>query len=535
MICSFLFNSRFFLKIVIKFLAREFKGGSNLVAAIKYIEQEFLDYVKKMGAYKEALGLIYWDLRTGAPKKGVDQRSEVIGLLSSEVFKMSTSEEMAAYIANLTNVNHHNELSEMTKKTVAECKKEYDRNKKIPAEEYKEFVILQSKSEAVWEEAKDVLNFSLFQPYLEKIVEMTKKFITYWGYKENKYNTLLDMYEPGITVDILDRVFGELREKIVPLVQQIKESENKPNTEFLFEHFPKEKQREFSLEILKKVGYDFESGRLDETVHPFATGLNPGDVRVTTKYDENDFRTAIFGTIHESGHALYEQNISSALIGTPLCTGTSMGIHESQSLFYENFVGRNLSFWKGNFNLLKKYAPTQFQDVTIDEFYRAINESKPSLIRIEADELTYALHIMIRYEIEKGIFNDEIEVKDLPKVWNEKYEQYLGIIPDNDASGVLQDVHWSDGSFGYFPSYALGYIYAAQLKHAMLKDIPNFDQLLEEGNLLPIKEWLTDKIHQYGKMKLPLEMIKDITGEGLNASHLVTYLYEKYENIYQLK
>lgn len=505
-----------------------------MVTAIKQMEKEFLDYVKKMGAYNEALGLIYWDLRTGAPKKGMDQRSEVIGMLSSEVFKMSTSEEMAAYIANLTNVEHANELSEITKKTVAECKKGYDRNKKIPAEEYKEFVMLQSKAESVWEEAKDASDFSMFQPYLEKLVEMTKKFIAYWGFDGNKYNTLLDMYEPGITVDVLDRVFGELRERIVPLVQRLKEAENKPNTEFLFQYFSKEKQREFSLEILKRVGYDFDSGRLDETVHPFATGLNPGDVRVTTKYDENDFRTAIFGTIHEAGHALYEQNITPLLIGTPLCTGTSMGIHESQSLFYENFIGRSLSFWKGNFDLLKEYAPTQFQNVTIDQFYRAINESKPSLIRIEADELTYSLHIMIRYEIEKGLFNDEIEVKDLPKVWNEKYEQYLGITPENDAKGVLQDVHWSDGSFGYFPSYALGYIYAAQLRHAMQKDIPHYEQFLEEGNLLPIKEWLTEKIHQFGKMKLPLELITDVTGEGLNASYLINYLYDKYEDIYQL-
>ena len=505
-----------------------------MVTMIRQMEKEFLEYVKKMGAYKEALGLIYWDLRTGAPKKGMDQRAEVIGMLSSEVFKMSTSEEMAAYIANLTHVEHAKELSEITQKTVAECKKEYDRNKKIPAEEYKEFVMLQSKSESVWEVAKDSSNFSMFQPYLEKIVEMTKKFITYWGYNGNKYNTLLDMYEPGMTVEVLDRVFGELREKIVPLVQRIKEAEDKPNTEFLFQPFSKEKQREFSLEILKGLGYDFESGRLDETVHPFATGLNPGDVRVTTKYDENDFRTAIFGTIHEAGHALYEQNISHTLIGTPLCTGTSMGIHESQSLFYENFIGRSLSFWKSNYELLKEYAPTQFQHVSIDQFYRAINESKPSLIRIEADELTYSLHIMIRYEIEKGLFNDEFEVKDLPKVWNEKYEQYLGIKPGNDANGVLQDVHWSDGSFGYFPSYALGYMYAAQLRNALLKDIPHFEQLLEEGKLLPIKEWLTDHIHQFGKLKLPLEILEEVTGEGLNASYLINYLYDKYEKIYQL-
>lgn len=499
--------------------------------ALRQIEKEFLEYVKKMSAFSEALSLIYWDLRTGAPKKGVEQRSEVIGMLSSEVFKMSTSEEMAAYIVKLSSAKH---LSEVTKKTLDECKKEYDRNRKIPAEEYKEYVILQSKAESIWEEAKAKSDFELFRPYLEKLVEMNKRFIGYWGYKGNKYNTLLDMYEPGVTVDILDRVFSELREKIVPLVKAISESTNKPKTDFLFKTFPKEKQREFSLEILKQMGYNFEAGRLDETVHPFAIGLNPGDVRVTTKYDENDFRTAVFGTIHEGGHALYEQNISSSLIGTPLCTGTSMGIHESQSLFYENFVGRHYSFWKKNYDLLKKYANGQFDDVELDDFYRAINESKPSLIRIEADELTYPLHIIIRYEIEKGLFNDEIHVKDLPQIWNDKYEEYLGIRPINDANGVLQDVHWSGGSFGYFPSYALGYMYAAQFKKAMLKDLPNYDELLESGNLLPIKEWFTEKVHQFGKMKKPLEILHDVTGEGLNAKYLVDYLYEKYKKVYQL-
>lgn len=498
---------------------------------VKLIEKEFLEYVKKMEAYNEALGLIYWDLRTGAPKQGVEQRSEVIGMLSTDVFKMSTSEEMATYIAELT--GNESILSEITLKTLLECKKEYDLNKKIPAEEYKEYVILQSKAESVWEEAKAKSDFDMFRPYLEKLVAMTKRFIQYWGYKGNKYNTLLDMYEPGVTVEVLDKVFGQLREKIVPLVHKISESKHKLETDFLFEHFPKEKQRDFSLKILKQMGYNFNAGRLDETVHPFATGLNPGDVRVTTKYDENDFRTAVFGTIHEGGHALYEQNISPDLIGTPLCSGTSMGIHESQSLFYENFVGRHYSFWKKNYDLLKEHS-TQFGEVSLDDFYKAINESKPSLIRIEADELTYPLHIIIRYEIEKGLFNDEIEVKDLPEIWNKKYEQYLGIKPENDGQGVLQDVHWSGGSFGYFPSYALGYMYAAQLKNAMLQDIPNYDQLLEEGNLLPIKEWFTDRIHKYGKMKKPLDILKEVTGEELNANHLIDYLYEKYSDVYQL-
>ncbi|MGE8204281.1 carboxypeptidase M32 [Heyndrickxia sp. NPDC080065] len=498
---------------------------------MKEIEKEFLEYVKKMQAYSEALGLIYWDLRTGAPKNGVDQRAEVIGVLSSEVFQMSTSEEMAAYIASLTG---NCELSEITKKTLEECKKYYDRNKKIPAKEYSEYIVLQSKAESVWEEARAKADFEMFRPYLEKIVEYKKRFVEYWGYEGNKYNTLLDMYEPGITVEILDQVFGEVREAVVSLVQKIADSPIKPETSFLYESFPKDKQKEFSLKILEQMGYNFQSGRLDETIHPFATGLNPGDVRVTTRYDENDWRTAVFGTIHEGGHALYEQNISKELIGTPLCSGTSMGIHESQSLFYENIVGRDYSFWKHNYNVLKEFASGQFDHVDLAKFYHAINESKPSFIRIEADMLTYPLHIIIRYEIEKGLINNEIEVKDLPKIWNDKYEEYLGIRPENDAEGVLQDVHWSGGDFGYFPSYALGYMYAAQFKQSMLKDLPNFDDLLATGNLKPIQEWLTTNIHQYGKLKKPLEILKDVTGEGLNARYLIEYLTEKYTNVYKL-
>ncbi|MEH7117121.1 carboxypeptidase M32 [Neobacillus vireti] len=498
---------------------------------MKQLEKEFLEFVKKISAYNEALGLIYWDLRTGAPKQGVEQRSEVIGLLSSEVFKMSTSEEMAAYIANLSKQS----LTEKTSKILQECKREYERNKRIPEEEYKEYVILQSKAECVWEEAKETSNFALFSPYLEKLVDMTKRFISYWGYQETKYDKLLDMYEPGMTVRVLDQVFSEVRDKIVPLVKAVTESSFKPETDFLFGTFPKEKQREFSLKLLEKIGYNFNAGRLDQTVHPFATGLNPGDVRITTTYNEQDFRTAIFGTIHEGGHALYEQSISKDLIGTPLCSGTSMGIHESQSLFYENILGRSYSFWKDNLELLKQFTEGQFDGVELEVFYRAINESKPSLIRIEADELTYPLHILIRYEIEKGLFNGDLKVKDLPEIWNDKYKEYLGIIPENDAAGVLQDVHWAGGSFGYFPSYALGYMYAAQFKHQLLKELPNFNSLVEKGNLLPIKEWLSENIHQYGKLKKPLEILQDVTGEGLNPNYLIDYLYKKYKDIYQLR
>lgn len=498
--------------------------------SVKETEASFLDYLRKMGAYEEAIGLMYWDLRTGAPKKGVAQRSEVVGQLSEDMFQMSVSDEMKSYIDALSGEN----VSEITKKSVAECKKEYDRNAKIPAKEFREFVVLQSKAESIWEEARAKSDFPMFQPYLEKIVEFKKRFVDYWGYQGNPYNTLLDLYEPGVTVDVIDRVFGQVREHIVPLVQAVTEAKDQPETSFLFQSFPADKQRGFSLEVLKEMGYDFEAGRLDETIHPFATGLNPGDVRVTTRYDEKDFRMAVFGTIHEGGHAIYEQNISKNLQGTPLCGGASMGIHESQSLFWENFVGRNKGFWERQYGTLKKYATGQFDKVGLDDYYRAINVAGPSLIRIEADEMTYPLHIMVRYEIEKGLINNELAVKDLSGIWNEKMKEYVGIEPDNDANGVLQDVHWAGGDFGYFPSYALGYMYAAQFKQAMLQDLPNFDEWLSQGNLRPIKEWLTRNIHQYGKTKKPIEILQDVTGEGLNAEYLIQYLENKYKEVYRL-
>ncbi|MBZ5479027.1 carboxypeptidase M32 [Priestia megaterium] len=501
---------------------------------IQKIEKQFYEYMNKIKSYHEAIGVMYWDLRTGAPKKGADQRSEVIGMMSSEAFNLSVSDDMAGFIEKLTTPESQPYINDITKKAVEECKKEYDLNKKIPPHEYKEYVTLTSKAESVWEDAKEKADFALFQPYLEKIVAFNQKFVEYWGYEGNKYNRLLDLFEPGMTVEILDEVFGKLREHIVPLVQRIAGSNTKPNTEFLFRTFPKEAQKQFSLDVLKTLGYDFEAGRLDETVHPFATGLNPGDVRITTKYAENDFRTAIFGTIHECGHALYEQNISKDLVGTVLCEGTSMGIHESQSLFFEQFVGKNKAFWQHHYDVLKKHAPGQFDDVDLEDFYRGVNEAKPSLIRIEADELTYPLHIMIRYEIEKGLINGEYKVADLPEIWNEKYEEYLGVRPSHDGEGVLQDVHWAGGSFGYFPSYALGYMYAAQFKHTMLKDLPNYDELLEKGEISSITNWLTEHIHQYGKMKKPLEILNDVTGEGLNVDYLIQYLEKKYGEIYHV-
>lgn len=493
--------------------------------------KRFYELVKKIKSYNEAINVMYWDLRTGAPKNGVEGRSEVIGMLSSEVFQMKTSSVMEQLLNQLS--KHEEELDQITQKSVHLLKKELYRDKKIPKDKYQEYVVLVSNAESVWEEAKKKNDFSLFKPYLEKIVKFNQEFIELWGYEGNKYNALLDQYEPGMTVEQLDPIFKDLKDALVPLIQKVAKAAP-VDTSFLKKEYDPHQQKELCQFILRKMGYDFEAGRLDETVHPFQITLNRGDARVTTKFEKNDLTTALFGTMHEGGHAQYEQNISKDLEKTPLAEGSSMGIHESQSRFWENMIGRNSLFWDAYYEYLVSYFPEQLGNIPKEDFYRAVNEMKPSLIRTEADELTYNFHIMIRYEIEKGLINGTIKVEELPTIWKEKMQEYLGIVPNTDAEGVLQDVHWSGGMIGYFPTYALGNIYAAQFYHQLKLELPNFNELLQKGDLIPIKNWLDDKIHRFGKAKTPNELLKDVTHESLNAKYLIEYLTEKVKDIYQV-
>lgn len=493
---------------------------------------QFRDYLKQILHYEEALSLMYWDLRTGAPKKGVPLRAEAIGTLSEEVFSRNTSPQMEEYLNQLTDAAVYTTLDPVMQATVREVKKQFDRTKKIPIDRYKEYVMLTSQAESVWEDAKHTNNFALFRPYLEKIVAMNIEFAGYWGYQDNRYDTLLDQYEPGMTVKQLDKLFGDLRGDLVALVQRIVDSGIRPDVRPFLGYFPKDKQRQLALSMLEKLGYDFDAGRLDETVHPFETTINRFDVRVTTNYNERDVRTALFGVIHECGHALYEQGISTDLMGTPLCTGASMGIHESQSLFFENIIGRSREFWEAHYDELKNVFPS-FHEVSLDAFYRGINDVHPSFIRVEADEVTYALHIMIRYELEKALINEELKVADLPEVWRSKMKEYLGVVPETDSQGVLQDVHWAGGSFGYFPSYALGYIYSAQFRHALAKEMPDFRERIRSGNVLDVRQWLKENIHRHGKMLTPREIVKSVTGEEIDSRYLVDYLNEKYLPLYQ--
>jgi carboxypeptidase Taq len=501
---------------------------------VQQVLDQFKQLDQKICHYADILALLAWDLNTGAPRKGRPIFSKAKGTLSSDLFALTVSDEMGHCLEVLARDDVFEHLDEATKACIRIRKREYDRFKKIPADLYKEFVILTSDAHTVWEEARATNRFELYRPTLERLVEMTRQFVEYYGYEGHPYNALLDDYEPGLTVETLDPLFADLRQNSIKLLQRIQASPHQPDSEMFAKTYDPSVQREFNLWLLPQLGYDMEAGRLDVSAHPFCQAINTGDVRITTRFIEDNLRSALFGTIHECGHALYEQGINPEFEGTVLRAGTSYGIHESQSRFLENIVGRSRAFWQHFYPELQRRFPTQLGEVPVEEFYRAINLVTPSYIRVEADELTYNLHIMIRYEIEKGLISGEYKVQDLPEIWNAKMKDYLGIEPPSDALGVLQDVHWSFGGFGYFPSYSLGNLYAAQILYTIKKQLPDFDTLIANGQFSTIREWLREHIHQYGKQYTPEELIQRVTGEPLNSKYLIQYLEEKYTDVYRL-
>jgi len=422
------------------------------------------------------------------------------------------------------------ELTKVQLKVLEEVEKDIDKIRKIPAGEYSDYSELTARAQGIWAEAREKSDYSLFEGTLKKIVDYQRKFVGYRGYQGHPYNTLLNDYEPDMTVEKLDEFFSYLRGEVVPLLKEIKEKGRRVDTGFLTSEYDIEAQKRLSKKLAQYIGFDFERGVISESAHPFTLNYDKNDVRLTTRYEKNYFSSSVFGTIHEGGHGLYEQGIGEDIASTVLGTGTSMGIHESQSRFYENMLGRRKEFWQPIYEEMTEEFEA-LKDVSIDDFYKGINNSEVSLVRVEADELTYSLHIMVRYEIEKMLIEGSLEVADLPEIWNNKMEEYLGIRPGNDSEGVLQDVHWSCGLFGYFPSYALGNAYAAQIYNTMEKTM-EIEKLLTDGRLDVIREWLSENIHRYGKAKKPSEIIMDISGEQLNAQYFIDYLKKKYRSIY---
>ncbi len=500
---------------------------------------EKLEFIKaqtmKKNAYTYISGLIGWDSAASpSPRKGYDKKYQYAGILAGEAYKIVTDTSLREIVFSAS--QEVDQIQDVKAKAmVREWKKTIERMEKIPKEEYTAYVELLGKSEMAWEVAKEENDFDGFVPYYEAIFAYQRKFADYYGYEGHPYNALLEDFEPGMTVEKLDRFFSELRSEVVPLLQKIMIAKEKsPKTfEFTSKYVSKQAQDQFSRRLLNHIRYDLERGMLAESEHPFTNGLTQNDVRITTHYMENQFLSAIFSTAHEGGHGIYEQEQDEALEDMGLRNGASSAIHESQSRMYENVFGRSKEFWVYLYPELQKLYGEALEGIDLDEFHKAINEVNPSLIRIEADELTYPLHIMVRYEIEKALIEGKVAVSDLSKVWNEKYEAYLGVVSDTHSEGVLQDVHWGAGLVGYFPSYALGNAYAAQLLAYMQKAFDVFGDL-EKGNFERIHQWLGEKIHQHGMVYLPEELIEKATGEPFNPSYYVNYLKEKYAKVYDL-
>ncbi|MGX6961279.1 carboxypeptidase M32 [Vagococcus xieshaowenii] len=498
-----------------------------------YSEKDLLEHLKEISLLNETIGLAHWDMTTGMPDKANEQRGEMIAYLSGLSYELNFGEKMTDLMTYFE--DRTNELSVLAQQAYEVAKKEFDLNHKIDKESYLGFQKALTQAHGDWVTSRESKDFNDFKASLSELIQYTKQFIPLWKKDEvTPYDVLLNQYEPGMTVEKLDEVFKTLRTGIMEIREKIASEGVVPRTDFLYRHVSKEQQRQFVEKVIADLGYDLSRGRLDDTIHPYELTLNQNDVRITTRWAEEDFQMAVLGTIHEAGHGLYEQNINSEFAYTPLASGASMGIHESQSLFNELVVAGSENFWKRQYPVLQDITGETFEDIDFETFYRGLKQSQASLIRIEADSLTYPLHIIIRYEIEKMIFNEEVAVEDLPTIWNDKYEEYLGIRPENDLEGILQDSHWSGGSFGYFPSYALGYMYAAQLEHAMNKEI-DIQTTLASDDYSAIIEWNKHHIHQYGASKKPNWLIKQATGEDLNPNYLLTFLKNMYYSAYQIE
>ncbi|KAF1301482.1 carboxypeptidase M32 [Enterococcus saccharolyticus] len=495
-------------------------------------EQTFLQELKEIDLLQQSLAILEWDSQTGMPDQASDYRSEVTSYLYGKYFEKKVGPVISEAITYFD--VHPEELSEVGTAAFRLVKEEYELNHAVPNELMTAYSKATSKAHSAWQNAREKNDFSIFRDALAENIRLTKELIPYWRKDEaTDYDVLLNQYEPNMTTAILDQVFGEVRDGILAIRQTLSEKGTVPRTDFLKRTMTEAQQRKFIVKVIADLGYDMTKGRLDNTVHPFATGINHRDVRITTRWNENDFSMGVFGVIHEAGHGMYEQNIDEKFEYTPAHEGASMGIHESQSLFNEIIIGSNRHFWEKQYPYFQECAEGTFDDISFDEFYRALKYTQASLIRIEADSLTYVLHIIIRYELEKMIFNGEVSIDELPQLWQDKYEEYLGIRPENDLEGILQDVHWSGASFGYFPSYALGYMYAAQLFHAMQREL-DVDAILASDDYTPIQQWLTSHIHVFGASKKPNELILDATGEALNPTYLLDYLRTIYFDVYQV-
>jgi carboxypeptidase Taq len=492
---------------------------------------EFIEFVREITNVDYAAGILGWDQETYMPPGGVIERSGQMAALAKLTHDLFTSDRMRGYLEELRRTDVYDSLTPEEQTNVRETGWRYDREVAIPSELVKEMAKHTSLSLEAWKEARSKDDFKHFEPYLEKMVDLKIQMAEYIGYDDNIYDALIDEYEPGTCTKDVKAVFADLAEKLVPIVHKIAESNVEPNEALLTQDFDLAEQLEFGVEVVKAIGYNMDHGRVDKAPHPFCSGAIQ-DVRITYRSFPNDIRPSLFALAHEAGHAMYQQGMDPAHYATPMGEAIGLGFHESQSRMWENIIGRSMPFWRFWYPKLQAKFPKQFGGVAIEDFYAAANVVKPSLIRVEADEVTYNLHPLIRFEVELKMMNGEVPMSEVPALWNEKYKEYLGIDVPNDADGCMQDIHWSMGIQGYFPTYTLGNLISAQLWNTIERELPDVWTQIEAGQYDSLRGWLNQKVHRPGKMYRSPEMLQHLTGEGLNAEHFIKYLKDKFGPIY---
>lgn len=480
---------------------------------------------KEIALVDSAAGLLNWDEETYMPRGALPFRAEQLAFFSGWSHRQFTAPEVGDWIKACEDHGFAADSDEAA--NVCEWRRSYDRATKLPPELVEEFNRATTLARDAWAEARKRSEFAHFQPHLEKLLQLSRQMADKWGYAENRYDALLEGHERGAGASQIKKVFTELRPAIVAVLGPAVERSKSIPENFLEADYPIAAQQAFNREVAEAFGFDFNAGRIDTTTHPFCTGLGPGDTRLTTRYNERDFTESFYGVLHETGHGLYDQGLKPEHHGTPLGSACSMGIHESQSRLWENHVGRSVAFWEHwhprachHFPMLKKFSPKQIAS--------AINRVAPSFIRVEADQVTYDLHIILRFELELKLIEGELKVADLPGVWNEEFEKMLGLKVPDDARGCLQDIHWSLGAFGYFPTYTLGNLNASQLMRRAATDTPGLDSDLRSGNYCRLLGWLREKIHGSGQRFDPQELMRRATGEETQAKHHLDYLRHKF-------
>ena len=495
---------------------------------------ELLDYMHEIEDLKALGSLAEWDQNTEMPEGAGEVRGFQMGTLQGVLHERWTTQRLGTLLNALSNVINRSDYTDADRGLVREAQRNYDRAKKLPRKLVEEMARVQAGSFEAWRRAREHNDFASFAPWLSRTVALQREVADHIGFIETRYDALLDPFEPGMTASKLDKLFAPVREVSATLLRRIEASGNTVDDSCLQGEFSEEQQVELSDVLLRGMGYDFSHGGIAVSPHPFTTSFgSPFDVRLTVHPDKHFIQSSVMAAIHEGGHAVYEQGSAPALARTPLAGGASMGAHESQSRLWENAIGRSDAYWRAQFTSVRQTFPEQFASVDAATFARALNKVKPSLIRIEADEVTYNLHIIVRYELEKALINGNVAIEALPGLWNAKYREYLGIEPTRDSEGVLQDIHWSAG-FGYFPSYTLGNLYGAQIYSALRKDFSNFDERLASGDTAFILDWLRDKMYVFGAIYQPETLMERVTGKSPNPEFFVRYLTGKFEEIYRL-